>query len=385
MGIQNKVRIFVKIIAFGTFLFQMQNSLRHYLDKPVVQQKSTIKYSDVKKPVLYICQVGQFNYTKAKEVGYQDLTMFASGQLGYFSGIYSWKGNQGNLTFNNLQKLLFSYDYSNLWVVETLENDTSVYRELDMFYLTAYGFCMKSQILGNYFLFTTEQKLSFFLIDPHTENNLMINVDDNAKGIVGSDANGLFDYYTYDLEIVMYDSRIHEYDTCIDYNEKGSSYSECVENSLKDKLLEWYGCLPPWFPSNTSLTCEQKRPMKIGNKNYMTIAYNELYRLASNQNLRLFSSCLKPCTRMDFNLKEVHRTKTHDYSGIDVNIDVEKIVKYTDLIAYNEFNLIVDFGSALGLWLGLSALSIFDSLAEIMFTIYNKFRNVTSKHKRNLL
>ena len=32
----------------------------------------------------------------------------------------------------------------------------------------------------------------------------------------------------------------------------------------------------------------------------------------------------------------------------------------TDAYAYDMFELVVDLGSALGLWLGLSALSIFD-------------------------
>ena len=37
----------------------------------------------------------------------------------------------------------------------------------------------------------------------------------------------------------------------------------------------------------------------------------------------------------------------------------------TDVLAYDEFSLIVDLGSALGLWLGLSALSIFDIILEM--------------------
>ena len=45
--------------------------------------------------------------------------------------------------------------------------------------------------------------------------------------------------------------------------------------------------------------------MKKGNKQSMFDAYNELYRLASNQDLKVFSSCLKPCKSMGSNLKEV--------------------------------------------------------------------------------
>ena len=48
-----------------------------------------------------------------------------------------------------------------------------------------------------------------------------------------------------------------------------------------------------------------------------------------------------------------------DYGGTEFKIN-EEIVVTTDVYAYDVFALVVDLGSALGLWLGLSALSIFD-------------------------
>ena len=42
------------------------------------------------------------------------------------------------------------------------------------------------------------------------------------------------------------------------------------------------------------------------------------------------------------------------------------IVILKDVYSYDLFNLVVDLGSALGLWLGLSALSIFDNILEFL-------------------
>ena len=39
-------------------------------------------------------------------------------------------------------------------------------------------------------------------------------------------------------------------------------------------------------------------------------------------------------------------------------------VKHTKVYSYDEFDFVVDFGSALGLWLGLSCLSILDNILE---------------------
>ena len=105
------LRVLIQLVAFGTFVFQMQNSVRKYLDKPVVQQTSTTSLDNIKKPLLYVCQDGQFNYTESKQNGYQDLNFFTSGYNDELK-TYTWKGKHGKRTFKDLQELLFKSDYS---------------------------------------------------------------------------------------------------------------------------------------------------------------------------------------------------------------------------------------------------------------------------------
>ena len=78
-----KARIFIQIIAFGIFLFQMQNAITKYVQKPIVQQTSTTSFQNIEKPVIYICQDGQFSYKKAEEFGYKSQTDVIFGLLGY--------------------------------------------------------------------------------------------------------------------------------------------------------------------------------------------------------------------------------------------------------------------------------------------------------------
>ena len=52
----------------------------------------------------------------------------------------------------------------------------------------------------------------------------------------------------------------------------------------------------------------------------------------------------------------------------------ETVTVYTDIFNYDEFSLVVDLGSALGLWLGLSALTIVDYTFEALTFIRSKFK-----------
>ena len=58
------------------------------------------------------------------------------------------------------------------------------------------------------------------------------------------------------------------------------------------------------------------------------------------------------------------------YNVLDHNIDVVVDLQKPD---YTHFDFIVDVGSSLGLWLGLSALAIFDNLVECLRVVKNKY------------
>ena len=50
---------------------------------------------------------------------------------------------------------------------------------------------------------------------------------------------------------------------------------------------------------------------------------------------------------------------------------MNEVTVTTDVVAYNGFNLVVDLGSALGLWLGVSALSMYDLATDIFIKTKN--------------
>ena len=138
----------------------MQNSVRKYFEIPKTRHSSTTTFDKVKKPVIYICQSDQFNYSKAEEHGYAKLSHFTFGILGYPN--ISWNGNGRNTTFNELQQYIYQANYTN---TKVLNNGKVTYlqeaQQNDIAFMIPVGFCWHAHIDKYFRIHTIQRKLQF--------------------------------------------------------------------------------------------------------------------------------------------------------------------------------------------------------------------------------
>ena len=136
--------------------------------------------------------------------------------------------------------------------------------------------------------------------------------------------------------------------------------------AIVKQLLKWYGCLPPWFPtSDATLKCPMDQANKAMNKSELIHVKEELYHFYTDMKpMQCMKQCQKPCNKIDI---RVNKIWFKDYYPLNNEIVVSpdsEVLVHTEAYTYHMFNLIVDLGSSLGLWLGFSALSIFDELIQ---------------------
>ena len=356
-----------QFFAVGVFVYQMQNSFKKYYDHPMVQQSSILSFdkNKIKIPLMYICQDSEFDYVMARNYGYYYLWQVLVGKL-HKSNNFTWKGKFENQTFVGLQNMIFNFDNDHT-VLNSQQNKNDNWQptSVQKIFIPPFGFCTKVGKSTGIVWANSTTETNIFLVDPALENNIRISSMKYGTFKFGPSGDGFFEEFIYEVELRVYDSSVDDGITCVNYERTGSRYGECIENMLQEKFLLWFGCLPPWFSNDLNNVCDADMHKVINDVEILQEIENEFVNLVTGYELDMFKECFPPCQNMqlDYNLRR-HIPRRLDYANIRLMLK-DEVTVFTYVHAYDWFNLLVDLGSALGLWLGLSVLSIFDSILEL--------------------
>ena len=367
------LRALFQLLALGLFVYQFQNSIFKYVTGPITTQTSTTTLKEIQQPLIYLCQEGQFNYTEARKIGYSYLTDFTMGKIAD-SNNYTWNGRYGNISYHEIQDRIYNTDYNDVELLNSHTGELNDFKKADtkMVYFAQFGFCLNIESTKKFTNVRNTARSELYLVDPAGANKLSMYDSNAAKIIIGPTRVGYYDDMVFKIEVRIHDTRIHHDQNCMDYGRMGTSYDSCVLNEMEKYLLKWYKCLPPWFPKNSTLTCLKLDVIEVNDVNLTMHTQFSKYLTGLGMDT-LLTTCLPPCVSMRFKLHEVfHISNRINNAAVDVKIK-DEIIVYTDVYAYDMFSLVVDLGSSLGLWLGLSALSIFDILVEFCMAAKRKY------------
>ena len=350
----------------------MQQAFRKYASQPTIKQHSIASIDAFPKPLIYVCNNDQFKYGKARELGYETYTDFLQGEV-TGSELPSWLGNSHNKTFDELVKTLFNDDYTDL----RLEN-----AEQKLVFIQPFGFCLQlfnfSTLHSKQLQVYSNKTVKFLILDPYRGNK--ITAEEEFGQITTLDAKyNSNEYLHFKVLYTLHDNSFYDGIECTDYSKLTTTYGDCFENEVERNLNESYGCIPKWFPGNMTKCTKSSQPFSNATLHYIEQFSNHRH---------INQECKNPCRRLEMQLKRVGRLSNYPTHSV-LNLRHRRLViVHKTVNAYDIFSLIVELGSSLGLWMGMSAVGLLDIFIENFMRIQEavalKTKNLLNRNKQKV-
>ena len=380
----------MQLAALVVFIYQMTLAVHKYSTFSSISIEETEELSNEKLPSIYICLKGENMgdiYDRYGKHGYRSLKTFMSGVLDNANHILSWAGSQ-NLTYKNITSLLYSTVKSenikthgkppNNWKnAEDLQEHSTSFNgvckqiEMDITNLTAsemFHVTMGLKQLPNRTF--PSQDLDIIITHPKTSTYFMMKRD-SLEGEQLQISTKVQKIFSITLEEYYMTEESGE---CKNYGEGAEfrTFADCVADEHKRIFQPIIGCALPWASAPGDQDVCHGR-IRLDAEAYATYkkSFNELFeKIRLSQVHEASYVCLKPC--FDLRIKSKLLKVTGREPGT-VTLNFQKKAKVTKSVkAYGLFDLIVEVGSCLGLWIGLSALGVFDLVLDTAKWIKSK-------------
>ena len=326
-------------------------------------------------PLITVCLTNKTNFKRLSELGYKDLHDFYRGKNSNSNEKRTW-GNHVNMTFDQILEEVYNVNVKiKLW------EDSKISSKI--VFLPGFGFCKEYTDFDH----TKELMFTFKPTDKLTRMRIFITNKDYRSYFspafashTGSIINvGLTEHHYINIQVRIISSEPHTQDVSV---AKSKKYENCVDEAIQFEFEKKVGCNPPWLSKNNHCNGTYKNNFL---ENVTDFSREYVEKLISLENTKIEEDCMGTVTTL-FQVEtrkfpsNMFTKKSYGKALIKFNQKVE----VTDAVFnYSLFQYIIDVGSSLGLWLGLSMLGIYDFFTDAWILIKNvrigKFTNTNSK------
>ena len=180
----------------------------------------------------------------------------------------------------------------------------------------------------------------------------------------------------YDFQVKLTENRKETEDgSCMNYpSAEHQSYTACVDEELRGLVVPTLGCMIPWMSEQNRCTGHLARLPKYQKiEQWLTDVVNDARRGIQYKS----TQCPLPCNLLSAESSYLLSGKSYRnfvFLHLQDYVKVERIV-----LDYGFTDLLVEIGSCLGLWLGLSVVGIFDVSVLCVANVQRFFKSVFKK------
>ena len=378
------LRIFLQLVASAMFAYQTLTAHGKYLSNKTMVSTSSQYLTLLPNLSFVLCARNQYQSAVAKEHGYANFFDFEMGMINEQNQTQgnvtylNWGGNT-NLTLKEMMEKVYDANYTDM-------DKRNPHLNMSDVFIQPIGNCKKLTGLDE---FDSIRVLNFppkgsnngydlFILDPSVSTSCGIDKSSLSGDPIRYTQNGTgFVYYTVTLDFVY---RSPLTDPCKHYGgseETFATQEDCDKEEMSTQSLSEIGCILPWM--NMDPSCSNYLPLaSVKKSNYVKHLGAYGHKLMAARGCR-YQSCPKPCAELLVKSELTYQMLTGK-DKLDGRLFLD-FAKYANIIVheieYTCFHLIVDVGSSLGLWIGLSILGLYDLALDIMI----KFKGLRKYQK----
>ena len=324
--------------------------------------------SEVDLPDIYVCPDDQYNLTALYEHGYSTRNMLLSGSTNPKPGYYviSW-GLHMNKTFDEMLDDILPD------ILENNDKNPKIAhaRKVEKVFLARYGFCIRIRQYNptELIIYTMNQTHTVYVLLADKYKHTYPNPNFSSKsGEMIALSPGVEKWYTVKISLTSNENPLQK-DACEYYDDVESTYADCVDSKIQSVMFPILGCNPPYLSPTGKCNeiYDGKKKQKFLKETDFWKSY--LKNLIDLEPMTIQDNCTDPCltTTIDVQLhstgKPDHPMKTYARVNLRFKKEVEKRYR---VISYDFYNFLIDIGSSLGLWLGISVFSLTDIALQMV-------------------
>ena len=363
------LKVMVFLVSSLMFINQISESTHNLMYPQVADSSENILIQDISKPLITICPHDQVNESKVKELGFSDY--YKSSSLGFFLGRkkdkgitkLSW-GLDMNKTYEELLEYVLDGDVD---LAVSMLKDGKFYNKKynkdlkKRFYIGFWGFCWELEDYDITSILTitswSGKHLEVYVTDKNIKSFYSLNIDSQFGPKIVSSKNKDTIWYVVDV-MMKYNEDPRTSENCVHYEK--DEFENCVDKKVQNWIKPEIGCNPPWLSKIDK--CKAKLTSK-------TLSYDRIAKqIIFHEDQTFENLCPKPCTEMQYRAR-IRMT------GPDRNIKLSfnsKVQYSGKMLTYNHFNFLIDVGSSLGLWFGVSVFGLTDLGIQTFNFLKNK-------------
>ena len=370
----------VSVLALILFMVQMVYAFNNYLAKPTMQSTETRPFYPLDRPLtIAVCKLDQFDSIQSLSTGYLSDDKFLHGEIINRSMI-SWTGSSGNFTYEETLDALYSSTTPAIIYI----NQAVPFGNFTTRFILPYGLCQVFEGLvpsAHMSLYldasdiVNSSSYALYISDPAASTTFQLSLMSGDRVNHKSTINNQSSRQIYNIQMKETINKADD-GSCVNYpNADHENYAACATAEMRNRIMPSLGCMVPWISELDACTGKLNR---LDKHNDVMSWLRTIVTQSFGRIIYRPKTCLPPCTILSAHATFCSSTKSNFANTIELYFSLDIEVEITDL-AYDSGDLLVEIGSCLGLWLGLSVVGIYEVVVLAVAGTNNLFMKMSAK------